>query len=109
MEYKLGFFILNAENEPVEVDMMTWAQDGHERRIVKQETLESNDKVFISTVFIGLGDMFTGRPFFETMIFGGPLDQYQARVPTWEQALEQHEEAKLQAVAGVSLMEYEDL
>jgi hypothetical protein len=53
--------------------------------------------------------MVTGRPFFETMIFGGPLDQYQARVPTWEQALEQHEEAKLQAVAGVSLMAYEDL
>jgi hypothetical protein len=104
MKCKLGYFthfILNDEHEPVGVDMMTWAQGQPDRlRIVKQETVDTDPKVFVSTIFIGLGDVFTGRPFFETMIFGGPLDQYQARVGTWEQALEQHEEAKLQAMAA---------
>ena len=43
----------------------------------------------VSTVFRGLDHCFMpgGRPLlFETMVFGGPLDQEQERYSTWEEA-----------------------
>lgn len=47
--------------------------------------------ILVSTVFLGLDHAFDGPPLvFETMIFGGPHDQYQERCSTWEQALEMH-------------------
>jgi hypothetical protein len=42
----------------------------------------------VSTIFIGLNHEFLGGPplWFETMVFGGPLDGTQQRYTTWEQA-----------------------
>jgi len=50
--------------------------------------------VFVSTVFLGLDHGF-GRPgppiLFETMVFGGPMDDYQERYATWDEAEAGHE------------------
>ena len=46
----------------------------------------------ISTVYLGLNHAYGGGPplIFETMIFGGPMDQYQDRYSTEEQAAAGH-------------------
>lgn len=49
--------------------------------------------VYVSTVFLGIDHSFTddGPPIlFETMIFGGPNDQWQERYFTWDEALAGH-------------------
>lgn len=58
------------------------------------------DKVWISTVFMGIDHNFTGsgRPIlFETMVFGLPDTEvgyeYQRRCSTWDEAVQQHKEA----------------
>jgi len=50
------------------------------------------DDVRISTVFLGLDHAFKeGEPLlFETMVFGGPLDQEMNRYTTWEEAERGH-------------------
>jgi len=84
----IRYWMLKENNEPEEIfGSLTWA--GNPRSHVRIDATEEGN-VTISTVFIGLGDVFTGRPFFETMIFGGRLDLYQERCGTYAQALEQH-------------------
>jgi hypothetical protein len=53
----------------------------------------------ISTVFLALDHNWGEGPpvLFETMIFGGPLDQFQWRYCTWEEAEEGHKKALLWA------------
>ena len=54
--------------------------------------------VLISTVFLGINHAFNddGPPIlFETMIFGGALDQYQQRYCTYEEAIQGHRLAVL--------------
>ncbi len=53
------------------------------------------EPVRISTVFLGIDHCFgDGEPqLFETMIFGGKLDQEMWRYSTWEQAAKGHQEA----------------
>ena len=48
----------------------------------------------VSTVFLGIDHSFGDGPplLFETMVFGGPLDQEQYRCTTWEQAELMHAE-----------------
>ena len=55
--------------------------------------------VRVSTVFLGLDHSFGGDAplLFETMVFGGPMDEECHRCTTWQQAVEQHE-AVLEAV-----------
>lgn len=76
-------------------DLMEWArwfEEGNRR--VDETTLTIGD-VRISTVFLGIDHSFSmlgdAEPIlFETMIFGGPLDEYQVRYATWEQAKAGH-------------------
>jgi hypothetical protein len=73
-----------------------------EDRIVKQETVWGPfGSQHVSTVFLGLDHRFgdDGPPLiFETMIFGGPIDQeYQTRTATWDEALADHQLALLEA------------
>ena len=88
----LRYWRLTEQNETEEIvgGTLAWASDKRSHVRIDSTT---EGEVHISTVFIGLGDFFTGRPFFETMIFGGPLDMYQERCPTYAMALEQHAEA----------------
>jgi hypothetical protein len=67
---------------------------GNTHQPVAKTTLCGHD---ISTVFLGLDhryDYSTGEPLvFETMIFGGPLDQKQWRYSSWAAAEAGHLEA----------------
>lgn len=76
-------------------------------RTVRQETvgLTPDGEVNVRTVFVGLDHSFGGGPplVFESMIFGGPLDQEQSRCSTWEGAEEMHERMVEKALASVSL------
>jgi len=77
---------------PVKVNLETWARwfetaDRKVRRTTKGD-------VEVSTVFLGLDHAFgnSEKPLlFETMVFGGPLDQETDRTSTWEEAEAAHE------------------
>ena len=59
--------------------------------------------VRISTVFLGLDHSFSGDGppvLFETMIFGGRLDEFQDRCCTWDEAEAMHAEAVRQVRGG---------
>jgi hypothetical protein len=95
------YYILGGEygKTPVPCDLMTWATafERRENRRVAFDALPGG--VSVSTVFLGLDHQFGGGPplLFETMIFGGPQNDYQERCSTWGEALVQH--AKAVAVA----------
>lgn len=81
-------------------DLMTWARWMEKaNRTVRKDTAtvrvagEPVGEVRVSTVFLGLDHSFGEGPplLFESMIFGGPLDQEQDRCSTWEAAEKMHE------------------
>lgn len=86
-------YILNDEGEPkLEPDLLKWAQwyETHERHIVFDKL---PDGVKVSTVFLGIDHNFglDGPPvLWETMIFGGPQDQYQERYTSKSEAIKGH-------------------
>lgn len=77
---------------PFAVDVVTWGRwfgSINNRRV--GEDIIGNARV--STVFLGIDHNFldTGDPvLFETMVFGGPLDQHSLRYCTWKQAEKGH-------------------
>ncbi len=100
---------MNDSSDFILKDVPYWTLDGHiprkckdvhewgkmmegKDRIVKQEDISD---VHISTVFLGIDHNFFGGPpvLFETMIFGGPHDEYQERYCTWEEAEAGHARA----------------
>lgn len=91
-----GKYILDDKGEPIPCeDILTWGRwmQG-KNKIVKQEMVGDSK---VSTVFLGLDHNFSGRgkpTLWETMIFGGELDQYQTRCSgSREQAEAMHEKA----------------
>lgn len=85
-------YILDGKT-PVPCDLMTWAKkfETSNRTVAKTEIGD----VLISTVFLGLDHnwLAIGPPIlFETMIFGGKLDQEQERYSTWEEAERGHQQ-----------------
>jgi hypothetical protein len=89
-----AYYILS-NKVPMAVDMWTWANwlEKNEQRVSRTVI---NSKCDVSTVFLGLDHNFneTGDPLlFETMIFGGPMDQEQWRCSTWKQAEAMHDNA----------------
>jgi hypothetical protein len=88
------FYRLDENHNPVEVGLSglddLWRNP--EKRIVRQDTLPGD--ILVSTVFLGINHAFGDGPpiLFETMIFGGVHDGYQARYQTWQQALSGHDE-----------------
>jgi hypothetical protein len=87
-------YILDPDGEPVfEPDLLAWARwldDGNRRRIALTD-LGARGQV--STVFLGIDHNFGShdRPvLWESMIFGGPLDQYQSRYDSLEAARQGH-------------------
>ena len=83
-------YILDAAGNPQKADLETWAKwfETTDRHLAEDKIGD----VRVSTVFLGLDhSFFGGKPLlFETMIFGGNNDQYQARYPTKEEALAGH-------------------
>lgn len=85
------YWILNGRT-PVQEDLLVWAawfENDDNRRVA--ETCLGN--VLISTVFLGIDHRFFGNGpplLFETLVFGGPLNDEQTRCSTWEQAETAH-------------------
>ena len=93
-------YILDGKTPVVENDLTKWAewmQTGN--RVVRHDTADVKlagkpiGEVRVSTVFLGLDHWFGDGPpmLFETMVFGGALDQEQDRCSTWEAAEKMHE------------------
>jgi len=85
-----GRYILDG-HKAVKVDLMTWAEwfEKIESRHVAREKIGDAE---ISTVFLGIDHSFGQGPplLFETMVFGGALDQEQDRCTNWEEAETMH-------------------
>jgi hypothetical protein len=101
------YYILS-DHTPVAVDIWAWSAAFEQRFVsLKNSSVdpfrvartEINDTCYVSTVFTGLDHNWgRGDPLlFETMIFGGPLDDYQRRYSTWNQAERGHDEAVAEA------------
>jgi hypothetical protein len=96
------FYVLDAGGDPVPATSEQWSKwlrDNRSKRIVKQTTLDG--RVLVSTVFLGLDHNWEseGPPrIFETMIFGGPWNEYQRRYATKDEALVGHEDACAKAL-----------
>lgn len=89
------WYILDEKNKPVEANIteyVEWEKLNPTKRIIKQESIGD---ARVSTVFLGLDHSFDiGIPvLWETMIFGGEHDQYQARYTSYDDAVEGHEAA----------------
>jgi hypothetical protein len=72
----------------IKTDLMTWAswfENVKDRHVADEKVGD----VRVSTVFLGLDHAWGGNEppqIFETMVFGGELDQEMDRYSTWEQA-----------------------
>jgi hypothetical protein len=88
------WYILDADNNVVEADMMTWAmwlEGDPGRRTIGWTQVTS--EIMVSTVFLGLDHRLYGKGppmLFETMIFGGSLDEYQWRYSSYDDAQTGH-------------------
>lgn len=93
------YYILNGHTPVHVTDVMVWGRwmaqhkyspqaDGDTEMDLCRVAEEYVGTAWISTVFLWLDHSFTGGPpiLFETMVFGGELDQEQERYCTWEQA-----------------------
>ena len=89
------------DKEIIEANLMDWALwfETADRHVAKDEVGE----VRISTVFLGLDHSFLGGSplFFETMVFGGKLDQEMERYSTWQEAEAGHEAMKQRVLESV--------
>jgi hypothetical protein len=100
------YYIL-LDRTPVAVDLMTWAQavqDRYEKTLATQSdpwrvAHSEIGNMRVSTVFLGLDhNLGGGEPvLFETMIFGGPLNDEQWRYATYADAERGHQEAVTKA------------
>ena len=90
-----GQYILDENGNPVlETDILKWGKWMQKAdRHIAFDRLPMG--VQVSTVFLGLDHSFSdGDPvLWETMIFGGPHDQYQERYATLEAAKHGHMQA----------------
>jgi hypothetical protein len=93
-------YILDGHKAVEEPDVIKWAKWFEKgNRTVNKTTAdvsldgEKVGQVRISTVFLGIDHSFDGGEplLFETMVFGGKLDQEMDRCETWEAAEKMHE------------------
>ena len=93
-------YILDGHKAVEEPDIIKWATwHASANRVVAQTTGdvslhgEKVGQVRISTVFLAIDHAFDGGEplLFETMVFGGTLDQEMDRCGTWEAAEKMHE------------------
>ncbi len=82
------------DREGHEITMQRWGAllKGDDYRVIAQD--RPVEGVLVSTVWLGLDHQFftSGPPLiFETMVFGGPLDEYQQRYSTEDAARRGHQ------------------
>jgi len=90
------FYVLDDDHHVVECDVITWGIffDRIENRLVAYTEITSETQV--STIFLGVNHRLYGKGppiLFETMIFGGPLNEHQWRYSSWDDAQEGHKAA----------------
>lgn len=93
-------YVLDSENRVQSTsDIHQWGQfmEDRERRRVASTRI---GPIWISTVFLGVDHAFLDSELhiFETMVFGGPFDQYIERTGSWNDALITHHEGKRKKV-----------
>lgn len=96
-------YILDGHKVMPASDTLEWARwfEKSSRKVAQTDV----DGVNVSTVFLGIDHRFGGQGppiVFETMVFGGPLDQEQERYTTWDEA-EQGHAAMVARVAAAGL------
>ena len=82
----MKYYILKNKKAVIVKDVLEWAKQFElQNRIVAKDKIK---KISISTVFLGIDHGFGSiRPLlFETMVFGGELDQEMVRYTTWQEA-----------------------
>lgn len=87
------------QGRPITLD--EWSARRRDEAVVAKTDV--TDQVHVSTVWLGMDHNWGGvgpLVIFETLIFGGPLDQEMWRYSTEEQARAGHEEAVKQATAA---------
>lgn len=96
-------YILNADGEPMaESDLYTWGKwlQNAKNKVVKKEDIGDSK---VSTVFLGLDHSFgeSSEPvLWETMVFGGNMDQSQERCSgSRADALKMHDAMKTRVLA----------
>jgi hypothetical protein len=84
-------YILKGREAVPAADLMEWANwyETADRNVARSQIGD----VKVSTVFLGLNHQWGKGPpiLFETMVFGGPLDQEQERYSTWDHAVAGHD------------------
>ena len=92
-------YILDGKTPIAIDDLLSWARSFDRAKV--HVALTDHGDIRVSTVFLGLDHSYGDSPplLFETMIFGGPHDEYQERYSTWDEAEEGHKRAC--ALAGI--------
>jgi hypothetical protein len=97
-----GRYVLDGHVPLEEPHLLVWGRWLEmANRSVADETVGD---VRISTVFLGLDHGFGARRpiLFETMVFGGPLDQECERYATWDEAEEGHRIMRARVIAATT-------
>lgn len=82
----------------VEGNLLAWAEwyENADRRVAQDILRDGTDEIRISTVFLGVDHNFNDDDhvpmLFETMVFGGHLDETINIYPTWIDAEEGHKQ-----------------
>ncbi len=88
-----GYYILEDHIPVIEPDLIKWANwfQQAKRHVAKTQI---SPEIKVSTVFLGLDHSFGDGPplLFETMIFGGELDNEMDRYTNWEEAEKGHKQ-----------------
>jgi hypothetical protein len=106
----MTYYVLDGQHNAVPVsDVLTWAQffeNFENRRVARAEI---SGEVSVSTVFLGMDHNWMGGPplLFETMVFGGPDDNWQERYSTWDEATAGHNAVVALLNAGIRLYDAE--
>lgn len=84
-------YYIENDGKTVSVDVQTWAREfDRANRQVARDTISGSE---ISTVFLGIDHSYGVPPLlYETLVFGGSLDQEMKRYTTREEAVAGHAE-----------------
>ena len=108
MNNRWPLYYILLDRTPIAVDLKTWAkwfENFDNRRIARTEI---NERCSVSTVFIGLDHNWYGHGdpvLFESMVFGGPLDNAMRRYRSYAEAERGHEELVIEAWKAVAEVE----
>ena len=101
------------DRKPVPVSLLEWAEwfGNDANRIVAQDRIEraDADPVLVSTVFLGLDHRWGNGPplLFESLVFGGPLDEKMYRWSTWDEAEAGHRHLLVESITEGELLAWQ--